>query len=306
MKNLSFIALFAVLILMGTIVAQPDSLSADEAAIADNIKLLRSENSETREAAAKELRRIIAKYPSGTTNIRDKDGGEAFWMQKVGQIVPSMVKSEVTKILPPSTESPEGMGAGSGQSHSDHYRLDNIWMVRIAYQNPDVVLKVAELIKRHLEFYVEPPKDFTGTWTGWYVNGQKAVEVQFKDRKYHGTFTKFHDNGRKWTEQFHVNGEGDGPGYGWYPDGKVSYTLQYKNGKQDGASRHFYPDGRKRSEFNFKDGKFHGLMAQWYENGQMRVERNYKDGVQHGTEASWSEEGKLHYKREYRDGKVAE
>src|SRR5438876_579066 len=84
-----------------------DSLSDDEAAINASIKALKSENSEVRQAAAKELRRIIAKYPSGTCDIRREDGGQAYWMEKVNQILPGMTNTEVEMILPPFAETSE-------------------------------------------------------------------------------------------------------------------------------------------------------------------------------------------------------
>ncbi|MEP6789155.1 MAG: hypothetical protein ABJB40_12030, partial [Acidobacteriota bacterium] len=137
--------------------ASSDTLSEDEAAIVANIKALHSEKSEVREAAAKELRRIIAKYPSGTTNIRSKDGGEAYWTEKVNQIMPGMAEAEVVKILPPFSEYPENSGVGSGDSHITGYRLDNNWLVNIQYRNPDKVIERPKLVKRELLIYAQPP-----------------------------------------------------------------------------------------------------------------------------------------------------
>ncbi|MEO6391960.1 MAG: hypothetical protein ABIP75_08925 [Pyrinomonadaceae bacterium] len=81
-------------------VARADSLADDEAAIAANIKEPRDVKSEVRERAAESLRRIVAKYPSGTSYIRNRDGGEANWLEQVSQIKPGMTEAEVTKFLP--------------------------------------------------------------------------------------------------------------------------------------------------------------------------------------------------------------
>src|SRR6266567_4218554 len=105
-----------------------DSLVDDEAAIAPNIKALHDQDSETREAAAEALRRIIAKYPSDTSNIRSKDGGEAGWRERISQLKESMTLTEVTKILPPS---PESTGYEIAPSGDVSYRLDNDWIVTI-------------------------------------------------------------------------------------------------------------------------------------------------------------------------------
>ena len=168
---------FLLVLLCSPGAAQIDSLSNDEAAIVANIKALHSENSEVREVAATALRKIIAKYPGGTSNIRSKDGGEAEWMKKVVQVVPGMTEFEVSQILPPFRENPGGMGAGSGDSHVVTYRLDIHWMVSVQYRNPDNVIEQPKLIKRELYVYITPANNFTGAWRCWYVNGQKAYET---------------------------------------------------------------------------------------------------------------------------------
>jgi hypothetical protein len=48
------------------------SARADETAVTAHIKALRDANSETRAAAAESLRRIVAKYPSGTVYLPSK------------------------------------------------------------------------------------------------------------------------------------------------------------------------------------------------------------------------------------------
>jgi hypothetical protein len=276
-----------------------DSLLEDEAAIAVNIKALHDGNSEVREAAAEVLRRIIAKYPSGTSNIRSMDSGEAYWMERVAQIRVGMTKAEVVKILPPLLES-----AGYEMSPNGEviYRVDNNWIVAIPYRNSDKVVSRAKLSKSELFVFVPPPEEYTGTWTNWYANGQKAHETQYENGRYNGLGTHYFDNGQKSYEQHYVNGVADGRDMGWYEEGQKMYVGQYRNGKHDGKWTHWYSNGEMLSECNYKDGEYDGLFAGWYENGQMRFEMNYKDGVKHGKEAGWDEQGVLQYQREYKNG----
>jgi antitoxin component YwqK of YwqJK toxin-antitoxin module len=282
---------------------RPDSLSDDEAAIATNIKALHDGNSEVREAAAEVLRRIIAKYPSGTSNIRSRDGGEAYWMERVSQIKEGMTKTEVVKILPPLQKTADYEMAPNGDVN---YRVDNNWIVTIPYRNSDKVISSAKLIKSELLVFVTSPEEYTGTWTNWYINGQKCDETQYENGRYNGLLTHFYDNGQESYKQHYINGVPDGPGVGWYREGQKMYAGQYRNGKQEGKWIHWFSNGEKQSESNFKDGVFDGLWAGWYENGQMRYEMNYKDGVQHGMEAGWDERGVLQYQREYKNGRVVE
>jgi antitoxin component YwqK of YwqJK toxin-antitoxin module len=281
-----------------------DSLSTDGAAIAANIRALHSEDGETRTVAAESLRRIIAKHQSGMPDIRRADGGESAWMEKVDRIVPGMTELEVEMILPPFSDSPEKLDFGGLGCNNTSHRLDYNWIVRVQYCDPHKVIERPTLIKRTLSVYVSPPENFTGTWICWYVNGQKAYEIQYKDGKYHGVFKTFHDNGQKSVEQHYINHMGDGPDTGWYPDAKIMYTAQYKNGQQDGKWIHYYQNANKQSEMSFKNGKFEGSYAGWFENGQMRYLMNYANGVQNGIEAAWNEQGVLQYKRECKTGKV--
>ena len=277
-----------------------DSLSDDEAAIALHIKALHNRNSEVREAAADALRRIIARYPSGTSNIRSKDSGEAYWMEKVSQVKAGMTKADVVKIIPPLPESAEEITPNGDVS----YRLDNDWVVIIPYHHSNKVISSAKLAKLELLVYVRPPEDYTGTWTTWYVNGQKGSEVQYENGGYNGLLTYYHDNGQKSYEQHYADNVCDGPDTGWYKDGLKMYSGQYRKGKLDGKWIHWFHSGEKQSEDNFKDGEFDGLIAGWYENGQMRFEMNYKNGIKDGVETGWDEQGALQYMRVYKNGRV--
>jgi RNA polymerase sigma factor (sigma-70 family) len=278
----------------------------DEAAAAAHIKALRDPDGEKRAAAAEALRRIVAKYPSGTVYLTKKDGGEAAWQEQLDRVGPGMKKAEVLKILPPFAEAPESSEIGSGDSHIAMYRLDYHWVVTVRYRNPDKVIDRPTLARRALRIYVEPPKNFTGTWLTWHVNGQKGYEIQFKDGKYDGTFTTYHDNGGKSYEQHYVNHVIHGADTGWFPDGRTSYTAEYKNGKKEGTWTHWYANSIKHSETTYSNDQYHGRDSRWHENGQLAAVNDYKNGVKHGREAAWDENGILQYDRTFVDGKLVE
>ncbi|VTR94921.1 sigma-70 family rna polymerase sigma factor : RNA polymerase sigma factor, sigma-70 family OS=Singulisphaera acidiphila (strain ATCC BAA-1392 / DSM 18658 / VKM B-2454 / MOB10) GN=Sinac_2497 PE=4 SV=1: Sigma70_r2: Sigma70_r4_2: MORN_2: MORN_2: MORN_2 [Gemmata massiliana] len=276
----------------------------DEAAVAAHIKALHDPDSTTREKAATALRRIVAKYPSGTVYLPSKDGGEAEWKAKVDRIEPGSDKSEMLKILPPLTPGDSGGGLVEGDSHYGSYRLDYHWIVRICYRDTGKMIRRPELMKNALRVHVAPPKDFTGTWTTWHINGQKSYDYQYKNGKSDGVFTSYHDNGAKNHEQHYTADVAHGTGTGWFPDGKVNYTIQYRNGKLHGTWTHWYANGNKHSEANYADGEYHGRQTNWHENGQLGSVTDYKNGVKHGVEASWNENGIPHYDRLYLNGKI--
>jgi hypothetical protein len=278
----------------------------DEAAVAACIKALSDAKSEMRKAAAADLRRIVAKYPSGTIYLTSKDGGEAIWREKVDLVTPGMSKTEVLKLLPRFPEAADGIEVSSGDSHIVVYRLDYHWTVKISYRNTGKVISRPVLHMRALKVEVTPPKDFTGTWITWHVNGQKGWETQYTNGKYDGVLTMYHDNGVKSVEQHYVNHEAHGADTGWYPNGKLCYTAQYRNGKQDGKWTHWYANGNRQCETNYDNGKYNGLDSRWHENGQLGAVNAYKDGIKHGIEASWDEKGVLQYERKFVNGEIVE
>jgi len=102
-----------------------DTLADDEAAIAKHILKLYDPSMKTRAASAKALREIVAKHGTGTSNICEKDSGEARWMEKVKQVKLGMTKAEVRKLLPSlSPNRPDFYGYASGQSAFIGWRLD--------------------------------------------------------------------------------------------------------------------------------------------------------------------------------------
>jgi antitoxin component YwqK of YwqJK toxin-antitoxin module len=281
-----------------------DSLSKDETAIAAHIQGLRDDKSDARLTAARALRLIVAKYPSRSVYIRSKDAGEAYWTEKVNQVKPGMTRAQVLKILPPFPEAPERMKLASGQRHWDMYRLDYHWTVQVLYDNPDKVSDRPTLIRRAMQVHVEPPKNYTGTWITWHVNGQKGSETQYQNGKYNGAHTSFHDNGQKMVEQHYKNHVADGAHAGWHGDGKKSYTGQYRNGKQDGKWLHWHANGQKQSEATYSNGEYDGVYAHWHDNGTLTSLQIYRNGVKDGLEAAWSEQGVLQYKRFYQNGSI--
>jgi len=152
--------------------------------------------------------------------------------------------------------------------------------------------------------WIEPPKNYTGTWTVWDCNGQKRFEINYKDGKYRGIFTTYHSNGQKSTDQEYKDHKAHGIGRGWHRNGQKSYEITYKNGEPHGTWTHWYENGQKQSERQYKNGENQGTYTIWYRNGQKRLEINYKDGKKHGLEASWDEQGNVNYVRHYGNGNI--
>ncbi|HEX4608538.1 MAG TPA: sigma factor-like helix-turn-helix DNA-binding protein, partial [Urbifossiella sp.] len=280
--------------------------AADEAAVAAHIKALASPDSDTRAAAAAGLRRLVAKYPSGTVYLSRPDGGEAAWRAKLRLVREGMDREAVLKILPPSDGSRADGGIHDGGSYITTWQLDEHWTAMATFYESGELARRPELLKGARRVYVAPPPGFTGAWVTWHVNGQKGYEIQFKDGKYDGTFTTYHDTGAKHVEQHYTALTAHGADTGWFPDGRLNYTARYRDGKQDGTWTHWYANGVRQSETRYNNGRYHGRNTRWHENGRVAAIDDYRDGVRHGVEVSWDENGVPHYKRTYANGRLVD
>ena len=258
---------------------------------------LHEASNEARAAAAASLRRALAANPSARTN----DHGRVYWEQRIAQVNPGMKHAEVVTLLRPHDQGERG-SSGSGVTHVATWRLDHYWIVVVQYRNPDSVIKRPTLHRRAMSIWVKPPKEHTGTWVTWHVNGQKSHEIEYENGKYDGRFTSYHDNGREAVEQHYRSGICSGVATGWSRNGRKCYEGQYASGKRQGTWTHWYEDGQLRSREQLKNGETDGIRTTWHPSGQKQYEVHYRSGKKHGPDRAWDEAGRLLWSREYRNG----
>jgi hypothetical protein len=277
--------------------------SAQDDAVRALIANLADVDSDIRADAATNLRKLLASVDGARTN----NHGRLFWEELLNQVLRGMTHDEVQRLLPPADASVLGIEDWSGGTGNRQWRLDDYWTVLVHYYYPDRVHEMRPSLRRHArEVGLDPPANFTGTWTTYYVNGQKANVIEYKNSKKDGTFTSFHDNGQQSVQQHYVDGTCAGADLGWYVDGALAYEGNYVDGKQDGVWTHWSEEGRPQSRYNMRAGKYHGTHSAWHENGQKHYEIAYQNGEKHGPENAWSADGKLLWSRNYNNGELVE
>lgn len=195
-----------------------------------------SASQEVRDAAARELRVSFVPPP------RSK------WEPVVAAIKAGDRKEYVMGLLEPFKVTTE-FGVGSGQSFSESYRLDDMWLLTCSFRRTG---KTAEVFRvgltqqlRHI--WVAPAATFSGTWTVYFVNGQRSHEINYADGRYFGTFTAFRPDGSKACVQHYGVSGIDGEDTGYFPSGRVSYRGFHKNGSPVGTWTHYNEDGSVQS-----------------------------------------------------------
>jgi hypothetical protein len=202
-----------------------------------------SVSQEKRNAAAKLLRSSYK--PPAKTN----------WTALATSMKPGMGKSNLLELLRPFGATVE-MTAGSGQSHSEDYRLDDAWLLRCAFNNrsrlmADDTLIRAELVERLRAVWVEPSTNFSGIWITYFVNGEKAREVTYKDGRYSGEFIAYHSDGSKAYTQHFNHHIAEGANTGFYPSGRTNYLGWYKSNKPVGTWIWYNEDGSIQTTRDF-------------------------------------------------------
>lgn len=259
-------------------------------------------------AAATALREMFARRK----DARPNDHGEAYWRARISKIKFGDLRKEVYGLLPPDPPLKDGevhAGAviGSGRTEIESYRLDDYWSVTVSFHIPGTVSALPSLRNDPKRIWIDPPKNYTGEWNGWFVNGRKATCNHYKNGKYDGVLSWYRTNGRMIFQQQYKGGVITGDEAGWHEDGKKSYTGQYdKNGKRTGKWTHWFESGQMHSRTEHLAGKFHGLRELWHENGQLRYQDHYQNGVKHGVSRAFDMGGAVLWQRMYRNGEIVE
>lgn len=216
---------------------------------------------EVRSFAAEAIRMLLAPDPTIAPSYHDK----AYWEKRVIALKVGMLQDEALELLFPDVAADArqkqlGFGAFGGGSGNISCRLDDYWAVSLVLTSnrekryflaevPEPVRSVRDVWNYGI------PRDFTGVWTSWYVNGRKAHEIQCLNGKKHGASTSYFENGAKIVEQHSVNGECHGADTGWHRNGQKAYEGQYRHGKYWGTWTHWTETGDVQSVRQYVDGE---------------------------------------------------
>ena len=169
---------------------------------------------------------------------------------------------------------------------------------------------------------------FTGKLEGFYRNGIKKWEIEYKDGRRDGILLLWADNGVLYKKLSYVRGLKEGPyqtfrihshrdlrlpgdgslvsevGYlagvkegeeiEWYPHGWIKMRRVYVNGLLDGQAVSYFNGKYGADGYPIDDGSPQKVMSENY----------YINGLLNGTSITYNEDGKIHSMGEYIDGKM--
>ena len=190
-------------------------------AMASPIDDLASPDQMVRDKAAAEQRATFQRIP------------ESKWTPTIEKLKKGQSKKEVLDQLLQFTVI--GKGGAGDESYANIFRLDDEWVLICRFKNNSDLLIDTKLDPSLKRIDVSPPRDYTGKWVIYYINGNKSHEINFKDGRYFGEFIAYDLHGSKCFVQHYTESGLDGDYTVYYPSGKVTTRGQYKEGKQVGT-----------------------------------------------------------------------
>ena len=200
----------------------------------------------------------LADLTSPDQAVRDKaaaelhkafqDTPETKWTPIVEKLTKGQSKTNVLELLRPFDVRAAGEGScAGGGSYSESYRLDNEWLLVCWFQNVGNTLIDRQLTRSMKHVWTAPPKDYTGKWIVYFVNGQKSHEIDYRNGQYVGEFISYRPDGTKCVVQHYTETGANGDDTGYNPSGKVTYRGRYKDGKQIGTWTWYDEEGNVTS-----------------------------------------------------------
>ena len=166
---------------------------------------------------------------------------------------------------------------------------------------PKIVVSFDQLEEQgHLMHFEGKP--YTGVVVLKYANGQKKLEGNLKDGKWHGPGSEWYENGKKREEGSYNEGKRDGLHTKWFGGGGKRVTT-WKDDKREGVGTMWYGNGKKASETTWVNSKTMTVVA-WKPNGEKCPVTNVKDG--NGVAVIYSDDGTEGSRRTYKDGELVE
>ena len=125
----------------------------------------------------------------------------------------------------------------------------------------------------------QPPKNYTGTWLTWDLNGRMIAKEQYSQGKLDGRSIHWVPERLRRAESSYRNGVLHGPWKNFYDDGSVHKDFEFADGKRSGHWISFYQDGRTNYEcFHLRPGAIDGPEILGNTNGDRKVLRTWRDG----------------------------
>lgn len=117
--------------------------------------------------------------------------------------------------------------------------------------------------KDGLYYHEGEEKPFTGSTESKYENDVPFVQADFKDGKLHGTYTAYYMNGQKMGITNYKEGVKHGVSESWHENGNKASEISFVDGLEHGELKVYFPNGQLRMQAEFEKGERVGMQQEW-------------------------------------------
>ncbi|MFA8433945.1 MAG: toxin-antitoxin system YwqK family antitoxin [Marinifilaceae bacterium] len=124
-------------------------------------------------------------------------------------------------------------------------------------------------------FYDKNDELYSGTYTEFYENGSKRVEMNLKEGRKHGKIMLYFQNENIQEVRSYFEGMMDGTWMTWNQMKIKIAEANYKSNLKHGKWYIWDNKGVKRYEMEYFNGKKIGIWSIWDEKGKLISQKNY-------------------------------
>lgn len=178
---------------------------------------------------------------------------------------------------------------------------ENGCIIQDFYQNSNKKQSDPILLTDKTDLLAGGPASIEGKLVLWHENGQKSMEVFYKNNQKQGLLQSWHKNGYKKLEQTYHNDQENGIATYWNEEGMKQLEFNFENGNLNLVSS--WKEGRKISETHYFNNKKEGVSTYWYHNGSIKEIAHYHENKLNGLYTSFypdgSKESEIFYNNDF-------
>lgn len=154
------------------------------------------------------------------------------------------------------------------------------------------------LLKNSADLIEGAPNSIEGQLVLWHENGQKDLDVLYKEGKEQGLLSSWYENGNKQIERNYLNGKEQGLTVLWNEQGQKTIEANFEYGQLDGVTS-IWENGIKIAEEHYKQGKHEGVATYWDQQGNKRAIKTFSNNELNGPYITFYNNGNKQTEFEY-------
>lgn len=203
----------------------------------------------------------------------------------------------------------KGYNIITNKDNAEFYRIykigsnnESIGEINDYYKSGSLKLKIQSA--NYIDLNDNKKWRWQGKVVGYYDNGVKERELNWKDGKQNGSFITYYKSGEIKQSFNKKNDKNEGEYKSFYESGSIEEVRHYVDGLLQGEVIDYFESSEIKSTLNYINDLAEGEYKIYYESGKTEQIINFKKSVIVGTTKRYKESGKIENILEYENGKL--